>query len=95
MRRDCPESNSDCPYFTDGCYSDLHHQYWPSPDYTGTIANKFRELPENKQQLCRREHDQVHEGSPPAKPSLEVMEHTIVTSGVHLSRRVRKALNQM
>jgi hypothetical protein len=93
-RRACEGENPECPYFEEGCYSDLHHLYWPSPDYNDTISNKFRELPENKQQTCRDEHDQIHEGEPPAKPSYEVMEHAIVASGVHISRKVRKALNK-
>lgn len=93
-RKECYNENQECPYYEEGCYSDLHHSYWPSTDYTGPIENKFRELPENKVQTCRDEHDEIHANEPPQKPSLEVMEHALIASGVHLSRRVRRALSR-
>lgn len=93
-RRECYNDNPECPYFEEGCYSDLHHSFWPSPDYTSPVENKFRELPENKVQTCRDEHDQIHEADPPLKPSLEVMEHAIIASGVHISRKLRKVLQK-
>lgn len=90
-RKECYNDNPECPYYGE-CYSDLHHTMWPSPDYTTPIENKFRELPQHKVQTCRWEHDQIHEGEPPTKPPVEFMEEAILMSGIHLSRRIRKAL---
>jgi hypothetical protein len=90
---ECPNPQPDCPYAETGCYSDQHHQYWPSDQYTTPIERTFRNLYENKSQECRQDHDEIHLGEPPIKPSVEVMAHTIVVSGVHISRRIKRALN--
>jgi hypothetical protein len=48
--------------------------YYPKAAYCGRIAMEFRELPENKQQLCREEHDERHATElPPERPTTEVM----------------------
>src|ERR1700739_613559 len=65
----CPFENTECPYYDHrpaikgaetGCYADEHHLYWPKPDYSSSNARKFRNSPENKVQLCRWLHDEVH-----------------------------------
>lgn len=79
-RRPCPNPEEACPYFTDrgSCFSDNHHLYWPRVDYRRGLEREFRELPENKQQLCRWEHDEIHATQePPAKPSLEIIRRAL------------------
>ena len=75
-REACPDPQPDCKYATlrGGCFSDEHHLYWPKRAYCGKIATEFRELPENKEQICRREHDEKHATqSPPEMPMRDVM----------------------
>lgn len=92
MKRDCPSASPEC-YYAPNCYSDLHHQYWYSYDYKTPLEKKFRELPQNKEQICRAEHDEIHATQePPVKPSIDEMVDTIVESGVNISRSVRKAI---
>ena len=92
MERIACNPTEDCKYYPD-CYEDVHHLYYPSYEYTGVVENRFRELDENKQRLCRALHELRHlTEEPPVKPSREIMEHTIIASGVHISRRLRKAL---
>lgn len=88
----CPE-RKDCPYYERGCKEDTHHLFYPKSAYRTPIERVFRGLPENQVEICRAEHDEIHATEPePVKPSLEVMEHTIIASGVHLSVKARKAL---
>lgn len=71
-----PEGIPDCPYFKtkQSCHSDVHHQYWPSSDYNTTLEHVFRNLEENKIEVCRRIHEHIHRTErPPAKPSREEM----------------------
>jgi hypothetical protein len=51
------------------CYSDLHHTQFPARRFSTGIAKVFRELPENKVQLPRCVHDELHATTdPPAVP---------------------------
>lgn len=68
-REACPFSNDACKYFyypsfteeeDSGCFSDEHHLYYPRAKYVQGYEKKFRELPENKIQICRRIHDELH-----------------------------------
>lgn len=80
---ECPSPQTDCKYalLPEGCFSDEHHLYYPKRRYCGKMAIEFRELPENKEQLCRREHDERHATEPiPIKPSVEVMKAAIAAS---------------
>lgn len=81
MRGECENPNKEgCPIaeLKGGCFSDTDHIYWPASDYTSTLERTFRELPENKQQLCRWEHVERHATEePPIKPSQEVMNHAV------------------
>jgi hypothetical protein len=43
---------------------------WPANRYQTPIEKAYRELPENKEQLCRWEHDERHYDYPPKKPDL-------------------------
>lgn len=93
MERIPCEPNPECKYFQQGCREDTHHTYYPSPDYTETVERMFRNLPENQVEICRVRHETLHyEEEPPRKPSNEVMAHTIIASGVHISRKAKKRL---
>jgi hypothetical protein len=84
-REACPDPQPDCKYATlkGGCFSDLHHTYWPKRLYCGKIATEFRGLPENKQQICRREHDERHATEPiPEKPTIDEMKLAIQLSNM-------------
>lgn len=55
-------------------FSDVHHRYWEAKNYASGVAKVFRELPENKVQLCRNEHNEIHATtSPPERPSRAFM----------------------
>lgn len=72
----CPESNEQCKYYASegGCYQNEHHLYWPRRDYTSSVERAFRQLPENKELICRAEHDELHATeSPPPMPSRNEM----------------------
>ena len=57
-----------------GGYKDTHHIFWPAGFYKTAIEKAFRELPENKVEMCRAEHDNIHASEePPAKPGREFM----------------------
>jgi hypothetical protein len=93
MKGECPNNNTDCPYYETGCFSDTHHQMWPSDQFITPVERLFRELPENKEQLCRLEHDEIHATQePPAKPRRTEMIQAIGEAGIYLSVRARKAL---
>jgi len=73
MRGECPNPQPDCKYAGQGCFSDTHHLQWPSTLYKDALGKTFRELPVNKEQLCRQEHDERHQDSPPPRPPREIM----------------------
>lgn len=86
MVEGCPAPSEDCPYFwrkprgplkkqqSHGCSSDEHHLMWPKRNYQSPLERQFRELPENKEQTCRWEHDEIHQfDHPPKKPTAEAM----------------------
>lgn len=77
MRGECPGIEAGCPYYEAGCYADTHHIAWPRPAYTTSIERIYRDLDENKIQLCRFEHDLEHQMPPPHKPSREHMQQAI------------------
>jgi hypothetical protein len=60
-RKECPKTNPECKYFdtADGCFSDLDHIYGRARGL-GRIARRFANLPENKRQICRAEHDEIN-----------------------------------
>ena len=84
-RRECPEPNKEgCPWQDrkGGCFSDLHHLAHPASSYHTPIEKRFRDLPENKQQLCRYLHDLAHLEAPPVKPSVDEMRQAIARSAI-------------
>ena len=75
MKGECPSPQPDCKYAErGGCFSDTHHLFYPKRAYKTEVEQEFRELPENKVQICRREHDERHATErTPDKPSRKAM----------------------
>jgi hypothetical protein len=69
----CSEQQiADCPFASH--FSDIHHAYFPRTSYVTRLEKTFRELPENKERLCRNEHNELHATSEiPEKPDKEFM----------------------
>lgn len=62
-----PEQIAQCPLREH--YTDEHHIWWPARNYRDRTSAAFRDLPENKVQLCRNEHNELHATQqPPEKP---------------------------
>ena len=77
MRGECNEQRPDCIYAPD-CWSNTHHKYWPAHKYRKNIPREFRELPENKEQMCRYAHYILHlEQDAPPMPSIQEMKVAI------------------
>ena len=73
MIGECPNPRISCP-FAPRCASNTHHLYFPANSYQTPLERLFRELPENKEQMCMYEHQLLHElTEAPKKPSLEEM----------------------
>lgn len=93
MRTPCNENRESCPYQYSGCFEDTHHRFYPKSSYTTAAERTFRELPENKEQLCRDLHDDLHATQePPDKPSHAEMLSQIALSELHISKGTRKAI---
>lgn len=85
-RKACQFETPDCKYFNgaEGCHSSTHHEYWPRSDFTTPLEKSFRELPENKFDICRQMHDEIHAfDEPPIKPSIEVMREAVTQSRIN------------
>jgi len=73
----------DCPYYktTAGCHESIHHELYPANDYRGAVERTFRNLDQNKTDICRRLHDQIHATeTPPDKPDFEEMRQAVITA---------------
>jgi len=82
----CPNRNEGCPLYETkrGCFADTHHKWFFSRWYRTAVEKDFRELPENKEQLCRAEHEEIHATQPPPeKPSREQMIIAIAQSALN------------
>lgn len=65
------------------CFMDIHHLYHPRRDYKTKDEKEFRELDENKVNMCRDFHNMDHAVFPPPdKPDAEFIADAI--------KRVRK-----
>lgn len=99
-RGECPTPRPECPYAErrGGCFSDEHHLYFPASDYCDIMGSEFRELPENKEQICRWDHDERHATElPPERPPRAQMLGALATAvaegRLHLSKNKRRKLN--
>jgi len=81
----CPEPRKEgCPFKQ--CKANTHHAFWPGNVYKTAIEKTFRELPENKKQLCMYEHAQLHAVTePPLKPTRNLMIQAIAESAIKQS----------
>jgi hypothetical protein len=74
----CPLANT-----KRGCFEDIHHEFWPKRHYQTPLEKEFRELDENKVQMCRWEHEDLHRyEQPPEKPSREEMINALASLAV-------------
>ncbi len=56
------------------CFADVHHIYYPERRYKTGLEVRFRRLDENKMELCRGFHQEIHdEDTPPPKPTVQFM----------------------
>lgn len=82
MKSRCPEPNKPgCPYMERGCYADTDHivpqRIARSKSASAITRIYILDHPENRQQLCRWEHDEkTLEGDEPL-PSQEYMQGAI------------------
>lgn len=73
-------NNESCRVFKSNgyCFEDVHHLYYPRAYYSNGVAQRFRELDENKVEICRAEHQDIHATErPPLRPSIEFMKEAI------------------
>lgn len=93
----------ECPKFEDRecryaeCFSDIHHLYFPGNMFKTMLERTFRELPINKREELRCEHDEIHaKNEPPEKPDIPTMRSAVVEAyeagEVYLSKRKIKKL---
>jgi hypothetical protein len=100
----CPISNETCPWFNrpvraqgaeNGCFTDLDHRV-PQRLATTTLASLYIYSPENKQQICRDEHDaKTREGDEPLPERQYMLSRVLaqVASGdLIVSRPTRRKL---
>jgi len=67
-----PEQIAACPLTEHR--SNQHHLYHPRRSFRSAIEKAFRDLPENKIQICERQHREIHANEePPAKPEAQFM----------------------
>lgn len=80
-RGECPFPDPECKYADiGGCFSDVHHLYYPAGQYKTKVEKEFRELPTHKTQICRQSHDERHATeTPPTKPSRDEMLRAIAS----------------
>ncbi len=87
MYNPCDKNREGCPYYTSGCRQNTHHLYYPRHDYKTKVERIFRDLPENKVQLCMDEHDEIHATElPPVKPPRDEMLLAIGNSAINVTK---------
>lgn len=96
MIGECPNPRADCPYAArKGCFSDTDHIV-PKRLAKTTLAAVYVELPANKQQICRWEHEEKTANGDEPLPSRESMRTAIEIAQelgqIALSKRKRKAI---
>lgn len=86
------EQNDACKYYPN-CYEDTHHLLYPSADYTTPLERLYRSLDDNKVEMCRQQHDELHRTQqPPEKPTREEMLHEIGSAMIYISTTKRKQI---
>ncbi|MCL2037697.1 hypothetical protein FWG95_01685 [Candidatus Saccharibacteria bacterium] len=77
-----------------GCGEDTHHRFWPASIYKTLIDVIFRELSSNKVEICRRLHEEIHDGDPPEKPSRKFMVRAINRTNQKRRKMMRATAEQ-
>jgi hypothetical protein len=95
MLGECPSPKPDCKYAERGCFSDTDHIV-PRRLATTALSATYIELQANKQQLCRREHEEkTAQGDEPLPEIAEMREAIVLAHAmgeIALSRRKMKAV---
>lgn len=105
--RPCPKPSPDCPYFDrkapsplrgkqeHGCFEDKDHIV-PQRLGTTALAKAYIDLPENKQQMCRWEHEKKTARGDEPLPSEEYMFNRVADAAmrgaIQLSKTKREKL---
>lgn len=85
MKGECRLENAACPFYPEDCHSNTDHLFWPRHDYKASVERKFRNLPENKRQICAFAHVLRHVNeAPPEKPSRDEMIAAIAQSAINI-----------
>lgn len=100
----CPITREDCLWFNrpsrvkgveNGCFSDLDHIV-PQRLANTALASLYIYSPENKQQICRAEHDektaQGDEPLPDRESMLRSVMAQVATGDLSVSRQARRRL---
>lgn len=72
MYTPCDRANEACQFYETelGCVKNTHHKLWPRNRYKTDVEKQFRQLPQNKEDMCMDEHRELHATTPPPpKPS--------------------------
>lgn len=96
MKTECPNRNPGCKYYEKGCFADTDHIV---PRRLGgcALSRTYIELPDNKQQLCRAEHERKSRSGDAPLPSREHMREAIFAAEalgtIRLSKNKRRKIN--
>jgi hypothetical protein len=95
MLGECPNPQPFCKYADRGCFSDTDHIV-PQRLATTALNAAYIDLPENKQQLCRREHDTKTRAGDEPLPDVETMREAVVRAhavgAIAMGRRRMKSV---
>ena len=95
MLGECPNPNPLCKYAERGCFSDTDHIV-PQRLATTALNAAYIDLPVNKQQLCRREHEEKTAAGDEPLPSVEEMREAVLIAhslgAIAMGRRRMKAV---
>lgn len=95
MITECPNPQPDCKYFERGCFSDTDHIV-PRRLATTVLSSIYIiDLPSNREQLCRKIHEEKTARGDEPLPSVEEMREALVIAQslgeIVLSKRKMKA----
>lgn len=81
MKTECPNPRPDCKYYDKGCFSDTDHIV---PRRLGkcALSKAYINLPENKQQMCRSEHDEKSKQGDEPLPTRTEMRQAVLAAHI-------------
>lgn len=92
MRGECEKAHEGCKYFETGCFSDTDHIV-PQRLATTALTAVYIDLPANKQQMCREEHEAKTAAGDEPLPEREIMKKAIIQA--HLLGEIALSRNKM